>query len=61
MRYQRILAAAGLGVFDVRPLAQEVTVGHDTGQLARDGSVHGLGYAEVSREENIKISLMDLE
>ena len=61
VRQQRVLAAPSLRVLDVGPAAHEVAVGHDAGELAGDGAVHGLGDVEVSREEDIEVALVDLD
>lgn len=58
--YQGVLATSSLGVLNKRPLAHEITMRHDTGQLACDGTVNGFCDLEICGEQNIKVTLVNL-
>ena len=58
--YQGVLSTSSLSVFNIRPLAHEITMRHDTGQLACDGTVDGFCDLEICGEQNIKVALVNL-
>lgn len=58
--YQGVLAASSLGVFNIRPLAHEITMRHDTGQLACDGTVNSFCDLKICGEQNIEVALVNL-
>src|SRR5690349_4451560 len=57
---QRVLAALSLGLLDIRRPAHELLVRQNLRELSGEGLVHGLRYPEVSREHDVKLSLVYL-
>lgn len=57
---QRIIAAAGLGILDVRPAAEKVLVAEESRQPPGHGAVDVFHGREVGREEDVEVALVDL-
>jgi len=56
----RILSAARLRIPDVGPAPQEFLMAHHACQLACDGAVDVFDDAEIGREEDVEVALLDL-
>lgn len=57
---QWILSVPRLGIFDVRPAVHKVLMTGDLGQFARHRAVDIFHDVKVGREEDVKVSLVDL-
>ena len=57
---QRILPVSCLSIFNVCPAINKILVAHDLRQLSGDCTVDILDDVKVGREEDIKVSLVDL-
>jgi hypothetical protein len=60
MRQQWILSASRLGILNVCPSPHKVAMRRHAGKFAGDGAVHSFGDVEVCREENVKVTLVNL-
>jgi len=56
----RILSAARLRIPDIGPAPQEFLMAHHACQLACDGAVDVFDDAEIGREEDVEVALLDL-
>lgn len=59
-RQQRILSTPRLRISNISPSLHEFLVAADESQFARNGAVQVLDDIEVSREEDVKVALVDL-
>lgn len=57
---QRVVAVCTLSRLDIGPSPHELFMGHDTGEAASDGTIDALHDREVCREEDVKVSLVNL-
>lgn len=57
---QRILPIPRLSILDISPAMHKLLMASDLSQLARHSTIHILNDIKVCREEDIKISLVNL-
>lgn len=57
---QRILSTPCFCILNISPAVHELFMTCDLSQLSRDSAVHILDDIEVSREEDIKVALVNL-